>query len=175
MPIRTSFQVCIGPFRSHFHVRQWQCRSRFVSFHFHMPALSPRDCGVSIGAEMTEFAEARKVAALIAAIAEPTRLRVLWQLAKEGPMHVGALADAVKVRMVNMSHHLGVMRQAGVLEDSKDGRKVVYKFRDGIFSNGDGNDILGTLQLGPFRVVLRANGEAPQLPKSRAKSKKSGK
>jgi ArsR family transcriptional regulator len=110
---------------------------------------------------MTEFAEARKVAALLAAIAEPTRLRVLWQLAKEGPMHVGALADAVDVRMVNMSHHLGVMRQAGVLDDSKDGRKVVYALRPEVFTPGTTPEILGTLTLGNFRVVLWAKTEAP--------------
>src|SRR5436190_10798484 len=80
----------------------------------------------SIGDEMTEFPEARKVAALLAAVSEPTRLRVLWQLAR-GPMFVGALSEAVGIKMVNMSHHLGVMRQAGVLDDEKDGRKVVYK------------------------------------------------
>src|SRR5262245_17549291 len=123
---------------------------------------------------MMEFADARRAAAMLAALAEPTRLRIIFLLAR-GPHHVSQLAELVGAPMVNMSHHLGVMRQSGVLEDEKDGRKVVYRFRDGIFSNGDGNDILGTLQLGPFRVVLRANGEAPQLPKSRAKSKKSGK
>lgn len=110
---------------------------------------------------MTEFADARKVAALVAAIAEPTRLRVLWQLAKEGPMHVGALSEAVDVKMVNMSHHLGVMRQAGVLDDAKDGRKVVYKLRPEVFVPGATPDVLGVLALGGFRVVLWAKTEAP--------------
>jgi DNA-binding transcriptional ArsR family regulator len=110
---------------------------------------------------MTEFADARKVAAIIAAIAEPTRLRVLWQLAKEGPMHVGALSQAVDVKMVNMSHHLGVMRQAGVLDDAKDGRKVVYKLRPEVFTPGTTPDVLGVLTLGGFRVVLWAKTEPP--------------
>jgi DNA-binding transcriptional ArsR family regulator len=107
---------------------------------------------------MTEFAEARKVAALLAAISEPTRLRVLWQLAK-GPEHVGNLADIVDIRMVNMSHHLGVMRQAGVLEDEKDGRRVIYRLRPDIFTKGTTPDVLGVLTLGSFRVVLRAKPE----------------
>lgn len=128
------------------------------------------------GAEMTEFAEARKVAALLAAVAEPTRLRVLWQLAK-GPEHVGNLADLVGIKMVNMSHHLGVMRQAGVLEDEKDGRRVIYRLRPDIFTRGTTADILGVLTLGSFRVVLRAEPEAPAVPagavaKSRRKAAK---
>lgn len=112
---------------------------------------------------MTEFAEARKVAALLAAVAEPTRLRVLWQLAK-GPEHVGNLAELVKIKMVNMSHHLGVMRQAGVLEDEKDGRRVIYRLRQDIFTPGTTPDVLGVLMLGSFRMVLRAKPEAPMVP-----------
>jgi len=123
---------------------------------------------------MTEFPEARKVAALLAAVAEPTRLRVLWQLAK-GPMHVGALADAVGIEMVNMSHHLGVMRQAGVLDDAKDGRRVIYKLRPEVFAAGATPDVLGVLTLGNFRMVLRAKPEPPPglpSPKSRRKTAK---
>jgi DNA-binding transcriptional ArsR family regulator len=112
---------------------------------------------------MTEFAEARKVAALLAAIAEPTRLRVLWQLAK-GPEHVGNLAELVGIKMVNMSHHLGVMRQAGVLEDEKDGRRVIYRLRPDIFTPGGTEDSLGVLVLGTFRVVLRVQPESPPVP-----------
>jgi ArsR family transcriptional regulator len=121
---------------------------------------------------MTEFADARKVAALLAAIAEPTRLRVLWQLAKQGPMHVGALSDAVGVRMVNMSHHLGVMRQAGVLDDAKDGRKVVYKLRPEVFAPGTTPEVLGTLALGNFRVVLWSKTEPPPNTGSKKGRKK---
>ncbi|MFM8271009.1 MAG: ArsR/SmtB family transcription factor [Gemmata sp.] len=123
---------------------------------------------------MTEFAEARKVAALMAAVAEPTRLRVVWQLAR-GPQHVGALADAVGIKMVNMSHHLGVMKGAGVLEDTKDGRQVVYRLKPEVFTPSTTPDVLGVLTLGRFRIVLRAKPEAPPVPpgsKRRGKSSK---
>jgi DNA-binding transcriptional ArsR family regulator len=120
---------------------------------------------------MTDFSEARKVAALLAAVAEPTRLRVLWQLAR-GPMHVGALSDAVNIKMVNMSHHLGVMRQAGILDDAKDGRKVVYKLRPEIFSPGTTPDVLGVLTLGNFRVILWAKPEPPPTTTGKKARKK---
>jgi DNA-binding transcriptional ArsR family regulator len=124
---------------------------------------------------MTEFSDARKVAALLAAVAEPTRLRVLWQLAR-GPQNVGTLADLVKIPMVNMSHHLGVMRQAGILDDEKDGRKVIYKLRPGVFTPSTEPNVLGVLTLGPFRVVLWIKGEPPPVTtssKSRRKAAKS--
>jgi DNA-binding transcriptional ArsR family regulator len=123
---------------------------------------------------MTEFSEARKVAALLAAVAEPTRLRVLWHLAK-GPQHVGALADLVEIPMVNMSHHLGVMRQAGVLDDSKDGRRVIYKLRPEVFTPGTTPDILGVLTLGDFRVVMRSKTEPPPATNGTKARRKSAK
>ena len=63
--------------------------------------------------------------------------------------------------MVNMSHHLGVMRQAGILDDAKDGRKVVYKLRPEIFTPGTTPEVLGVQTLGNFRVVLWAKPEPP--------------
>jgi DNA-binding transcriptional ArsR family regulator len=120
---------------------------------------------------MTDFSEARKVAALIAAVSEPTRLQVLWQLAR-GPMHVGALSDAVDIKMVNMSHHLGVMRQAGILDDTKDGRKVVCTLKPEIFTPGTTPDVLGVLTLGNFRVVMWAKTEPPPATGSSKKTRK---
>ena len=120
---------------------------------------------------MMEFPDARKVAQTLAALAEPTRLRILFHFARE-PLNVGRLAELVGAPMVNMSHHLGVMRQAGLLEDEKDGRRVVYRFRAGVFESGDGDGILGTLTVGPYRVVLLAHGETPpNKPKPKAKRK----
>lgn len=111
---------------------------------------------------MMEFADARRVAAVLAALAEPTRLRILFHLAR-GPLHVGRLAELLDVPMVNMSHHLGVMRQAGLLDDEKDGRKVVYRFRPEVFAPGENGDTLGTLTVGTFRVVVNARPAAPPV------------
>lgn len=110
---------------------------------------------------MTEFADARKVAAMFAALAEPTRLRVLFHLIR-GPHHVGQLAELVGTPMVNMSHHLGVMRQAGLLDDEKVGRKVVYRLRPDVFTPGPDSHTLGTLSFGEFRMVVfpPTNGQA---------------
>jgi DNA-binding transcriptional ArsR family regulator len=121
---------------------------------------------------MTEFAEARKVAAVLAALAEPTRLRVIWHLTK-GPAHVGAIAAAVGVKMVNISHHLGVMRTAGVLEHVKEGRQVVYTLNPDVFRAGANGEELGVLVAGHIRVVLRANRQAPpSVGKAKRKPKK---
>ncbi|HEV3385324.1 MAG TPA: metalloregulator ArsR/SmtB family transcription factor [Gemmata sp.] len=108
---------------------------------------------------MMEFSHARKVAGMLAALAEPTRLQIAYHLAS-GPHHVSQLAELVGAPMVNMSHHLGVMRQAGLLDDEKQGRKVVYQYRPGIFTPGGDNGVLGILNIGPFKVQIRASADS---------------
>jgi hypothetical protein len=56
--------------------------------------------------------------------------------------------------MVNMSHHLGVMRTAGLLDHDKDGRRVIYSLRPSVFTPGAAPDVLGTLALGDFRLTI---------------------
>ncbi len=106
---------------------------------------------------MIEFNDARRVAGMLAAVAEPTRMLILHRLS-QGPHHVGQLAELVGIPMVNMSHHLGVMRQAGLLEDEKDGRRVIYRLRPDIFSAGGPDGAAGTLDLGLYRLTIGHGG-----------------
>jgi DNA-binding transcriptional ArsR family regulator len=109
---------------------------------------------------MMSYADARAVARMFAALGEPTRLKIATHLLA-GPSHVGALADAVGEPMVNISHHLGVMRQAGVLVDEKKWRQVFYRFRENVITPGGEDGIAATLTFGPYRVYVRAHPEAP--------------
>lgn len=67
----------------------------------------------------------RPAAAFLQALGEPTRLNIVRLLAA-GPSNVTDIATALQVEIVNTSHHLGVMRAAGVVQDRKDGRFVIY-------------------------------------------------
>jgi DNA-binding transcriptional ArsR family regulator len=109
---------------------------------------------------MMPYADARSVARMFAALGEPTRLKITTILLS-GPQHVGALAEQVGEPMVNVSHHLGVMRQAGLLEDEKNGRQVIYRFRDDVFTPGGADGAAATFTFGPYRVYVRARPEAP--------------
>ena len=117
---------------------------------------------------MMEYADARAVARMFAALGEPTRLKLATHLLS-GPLHVGALAELIDEPIVNVSHHLGVMRQAGLLEDEKKGRQVIYRFRDAIVERGDGDGVLATLTFGTYRVFVRSK---PELPAVKPKPKK---
>lgn len=61
----------------------------------------------------------------LAAFAEPTRLAVL-RLPATGEQTVGVMAKALKIEIVNVSHHLGVMRGASVVKCDRDGRFMRY-------------------------------------------------
>jgi ArsR family transcriptional regulator, nickel/cobalt-responsive transcriptional repressor len=63
-------------------------------------------------------------AAWLAALGEPTRLAIVHALVTEAKT-VTQLASALKVEMVNVSHHLKIMRDAGLVESEKDGRLVI--------------------------------------------------
>jgi ArsR family transcriptional regulator, nickel/cobalt-responsive transcriptional repressor len=83
---------------------------------------------------MTDKKQAEHCADLLQAIAEPNRIRIIECL-RTGSMNVTQLAKALEVEIVNVSHHLGVLRTAGLVEDYKDGRYVVYSLNPKIFHN----------------------------------------
>jgi ArsR family transcriptional regulator len=60
------------------------------------------------------------------ALADPDRLRIL-QCLFTGPLNVGQIAEKLNEEIVNVSHHLAVMRRAKVLLATKRGRFVEYQ------------------------------------------------
>lgn len=82
---------------------------------------------------MTDMKNARAVAERLQAIAEPTRLQIIRALT-QGSKNVTELAKLLNVEIVNVSHHLGVLRQARLVTDEKHGRFVVYKLNEEVFS-----------------------------------------
>ncbi|VTR94126.1 family transcriptional regulator : Probable transcription regulator OS=Planctomyces maris DSM 8797 GN=PM8797T_22538 PE=4 SV=1: HTH_20 [Gemmata massiliana] len=59
------------------------------------------------------------------AFGEPTRLALIRTLAA-GEKTVTQLATEVGTEMVNVSHHLKIMKDAGVVTFVKDGRFMIY-------------------------------------------------
>jgi ArsR family transcriptional regulator len=70
---------------------------------------------------------------MLKALADPERLRIV-QVLRGGPRHVSELAALLgKPDIVNVSHHLGVLRHAGLVLDERQGRKVVYRLHPDVF------------------------------------------
>jgi DNA-binding transcriptional ArsR family regulator len=65
------------------------------------------------------------------ALGEETRVRIV-SLLMERPMDVGAISDALGVSPYNVSKHLRVLREAGLLEVEKEGRLRRYALPEAI-------------------------------------------
>jgi DNA-binding transcriptional ArsR family regulator len=61
-------------------------------------------------------------------LADPTRIRMLWALRDED-LDVATLARAAGCRPTVASQHLSKLRFAGLVEATRDGRRMVYRLR----------------------------------------------
>lgn len=68
-------------------------------------------------------------AATIRALASPHRLRIV-QLLLGGPREVNEITRFLELGQASVSQHLAVMRGAGLVEASRDGRLVRYRLTD---------------------------------------------
>ncbi len=62
-------------------------------------------------------------------LSDETRLRVLLYLAREGELHVTALCDKLGQSQPAVSHHLALLRVAGLIEARRDGKHNYYSVR----------------------------------------------
>ena len=68
-------------------------------------------------------------AQILKALAHPTRLRIIEILQQE-PIcvkHIGGLMD---VPQANLSQHLSILRNCGIVSCSRDGNRICYSIRD---------------------------------------------
>jgi DNA-binding transcriptional ArsR family regulator len=68
-------------------------------------------------------------AKVIKALAHPTRLAVVDELADKGERSVSELAEWVAGEMSTVSRHLAVLKNAGILDDERRGNTVYYRLR----------------------------------------------
>lgn len=62
-------------------------------------------------------------------LSDETRLRVLMYLAREGELHVTALCDKLSQSQPAVSHHLALLRVAGLIEARRDGKHNFYSVK----------------------------------------------
>lgn len=68
-------------------------------------------------------------AQIIKAMAHPSRLFIVDELAKNGERCVCELTEMVGADMSTVSRHLAVLKSAGIVEDDKRGAQVYYRLR----------------------------------------------
>ena len=66
------------------------------------------------------------------ALADPTRLAVMRRLLEGGPGKVGEINETLELDQSLLSHHLKVLREAGLVEGEREGKAVVYRLAQGV-------------------------------------------
>lgn len=61
-------------------------------------------------------------------LADPTRVRMLWAL-RDKDLDVATLAQIAECRPTVASQHLSKLRFAGLVEATRDGRRMLYRIR----------------------------------------------
>ena len=85
-------------------------------------------------------AEADACASVLKVLADETRLAVVEQL-MDGPKHVGEINEALDVEQTLLSHHLRVLRDAGIVTSERDGKQVLYALAKNVQGNRRGRAI----------------------------------
>ena len=96
------------------------------------------------------------IAARFRALAEPTRIKLLDRL-RDGEATVQELTEVIGSTQQNVSKHLGVLRQAGIVRRRRDGNYVHYSIADpGVYALCE--DVCGSLrrQLDELHAIVGA-------------------
>jgi DNA-binding transcriptional ArsR family regulator len=97
----------------------------------------------------------------LSALAAPERLRIIRFL-RDGPRNVGEIARMLQTEPVNVSHHLNVLRHAGLVLNRKQGRFVLYSLAPGVLQASAEED---RVNLGCCKLELpRPEGENAEGP-----------
>ncbi|NDK88651.1 helix-turn-helix transcriptional regulator [Gordonia desulfuricans] len=89
----------------------------------------PAACCAPLSSEPLSAADAAMLTPLFKALADPVRLRLLSSVASHvgGEACVCDISSGVDVTQPTISHHLRVLREAGLLESERRGTWVYYR------------------------------------------------
>jgi DNA-binding transcriptional ArsR family regulator len=94
-----------------------------------------------------------RCARLLAAMAAPERLQII-RILRDGPRNVTEIAERLKATVVNTSHHLSVLRHAGLVRNKKHGRFVLYSLAPQFFKAEEAAGETEHLDLGCCRIEM---------------------
>ena len=79
--------------------------------------------------ELSEQLE-RDLVQVFKLLADETRLKILMFLLREKELHVSAMCDRLNQSQPAVSHHLALLRVAGLIEPRRDGKHNFYSVRE---------------------------------------------
>ena len=67
---------------------------------------------------------------LFRVLSDATRLRLVMTLKEQGELHVTGLCERLGLPQPTVSHHLGLLRMAGLVNNRRNGKLVLYSMND---------------------------------------------
>ena len=98
--------------------------------------------------------QSKSCADQLKALSEPIRLRIV-DILRHGEMTVGDIAEFLETELVTVSHHLKILKHAGLVEVKREGRFMVYSLRTDLLQKASGNS-RQYLNLGCCRIEVPA-------------------
>jgi ArsR family transcriptional regulator len=95
-------------------------------------------------------AQTEEASRMLKAVADLDRLKIINAL-RGGPKNVGELAKILGAEIVNVSHHLGVLRRSKIVKNDKKGRFRYYILHSDNYKVSDKGE---SLTLGPCRLEM---------------------
>jgi DNA-binding transcriptional ArsR family regulator len=68
------------------------------------------------------------------ALSDPIRRKILLLL-KERDMTAGEIAERFEISKPSISHHLNILKQAGMVVDERKGQKIYYSINTSVFED----------------------------------------
>ena len=68
------------------------------------------------------------------ALSDPNRRKVL-QLLRNGDMTAGELSEHFSITKPSLSHHLSLLKQAGLVSDERQGQNIIYSLESTVFQD----------------------------------------
>ena len=90
---------------------------------------------------------------MLRALSEPLRLRIIDSL-RSGPSSVSDLCQTLDAEIATVSHHLGILKNSGIVQRHREGRFIIYELTDGIFESEGHRNTPDHLDLGCCRLEI---------------------
>lgn len=112
-----------------------------------------------------DLMRANKISENLKALCDVNRIRIL-EILVQGEFCVTELVERLEIDQPKVSHHLAILRSAGVIRSRRDGRHINYSIKPTVLKRVPGPDgLVDVFDLGPLSVSFRFSEQAakPQM------------
>jgi DNA-binding transcriptional ArsR family regulator len=85
---------------------------------------------------MSDFSFISKCSKSLKALSDLNRLKIL-DLLFRGELCVSDMVKALKIDQPKVSHHLAILKRAGVIVDRRQGRKIIYSLHPAVYKKSE--------------------------------------